>query len=95
LRIADVDAVEIGDHAAISNNGMIRQLTFEYTASVAPTLGGRGCVRGMAVSAVLMTVSIVDATGIAACEKTSLIYVMEFDRVSALVVMMVRITSSR
>jgi hypothetical protein len=45
---------------------MIRQLTFEYTASLAPTFGGKGCVREMAVSAVLMAVSIVDAIGIAA-----------------------------
>jgi hypothetical protein len=74
---------------------MIRQLTFEYTASVAPTFGGRGWVREMAVSAVLMAVSIV-AMGIATphARKTTLIYVMEFDRVSALVIIMGWITSS-
>src|SRR6185295_13708644 len=77
---------------------MIRQPTLEYTASLAPTFGGRGCVREIAVSAVLMAVSVVDAMalrsraafkagrGMPHAGKTALIYVMESDRVSTLVV---------
>src|SRR4051812_20102200 len=37
---------------------MMRQPTFEYTASPAPTFGGNACVRGTVVSAVLMAVSV-------------------------------------
>src|SRR3954452_3179790 len=37
---------------------MMRQPTFQYTASVAPTFGGNACVRGTVVSAVLMAVSV-------------------------------------
>jgi hypothetical protein len=65
LRVADIDAVEVGNHVAISNSEMIRQPTFEHIASVAPTFGGRGCVRGMAGAAVLIAASIVNAMGMA------------------------------
>src|SRR5882672_3305333 len=80
---------------------MIRQPTFEYTASLAPALGGRGCDRGTAVAAVLIAVSIVDARVFQGrprqaphARKRALIYVMESDRVSTLVIMMGRITST-